>query len=99
MRTHDAEVATTLQQSGGVGRLRQLATCDIAAIASAANGCLRNLANFWAATEGEWGVWPGVSSEAARSAPRHWHRAATRLQFAYVRHAARLRGGSPLKLR
>ena len=32
---NDAEVVTLLQERGGVGRLRQLATCEVAAIASA----------------------------------------------------------------
>jgi hypothetical protein len=39
----DPGVAETLQQSGGVGRLRQLAVCEHQVIASAANGCLGNL--------------------------------------------------------
>ena len=66
---NDAEVVTTLHRSGGVGRLRELASCDVATIASAANGCLANLTNLWLR-----------ASECAVTAPRSWHHAATRLQ-------------------
>ena len=71
---NDAEVVTTLHRSGGVGRLRELATCEVATIASAANGCLANLTQLWLTSDG-----------LAPTAPRSWHRAATRLQ---VRAAA-----------
>ena len=77
---NDAEVVTLLQERGGVGRLRQLATCEVAAIASAANGCLANLTNFWAA----------AGRVAHQTAPRAWHRAAIKLQFQYIRHMTHL---------
>ena len=67
---NDAEVVGTLQQLRAPERLRELAQCDIATIASAANGCLANLTNFWA----------HAGAIAAQTAPRAWHRAATRLQ-------------------
>ena len=66
---NDAEVVTTLHRSGGVGRLRELASCDVATIASAASGCLANLTNLWLR-----------ASECAVTAPRSWHKAATQLQ-------------------
>lgn len=42
----EKEHCATLSQTGGVGRLRELATCDVPSVASAASACLRNLFGF-----------------------------------------------------
>ena len=106
----DADNSISLQMCGGVARLRELIACESPAISAAAHACLRNLFLFEQAQPPQRRSSSDDASEAvalttrasdipSELAPRQWHRAATLLQFRYLRHLdARRRGAATTAL-